>query len=514
MIAPADQLTHTGHKLETTFSGSSMMPSHIEDDRKVMGYASHSSSSQAKGISALHDLPCTKQAIANAKRKDTIMHSSSVTNQDLSSLDDAEGVRDLLLQYQSKVLILKMKMDERCAAKHTSIEVENELSTISNNYEVDTNVTEVQGSLGTEKSSVIHNIAADWIRKEKNSPKSKVRNDLLCIAWMTLDMAKLLSAYCYSLCIDATHKTVKVDGLCLLTVTARDSFGRTVVVLRIWIPNQQKWIFRYVLFTVIPNMIGKQYCTRVNTFCTDGDPQMISIIDESMRFLYTRAVRRRCGWHIVQPPLVKYRRLIACKKGVTLYFVEWFFRFIQSWIYTWIRPSGGCYSQEEVLVSKALLISFLTSQEMKSKFSDDSIGHLKDYVIDVIGNEKDVAFYNFLDVFDLEVYSNSSHEGTNNSIKHNSEPVLPTMSLGMSTNTIARHDKLVFIDRNKQCNDEFKKQKNWTEQWASLTEKSASILTNESKKISMAIASTFVAEESASFVLIQVSFVMSFISLP
>lgn len=48
----------------------------------------------------------TKQAIANAKKNDTTaVIYNSISNSELSSIDDADGVRDLLLPYKAKVLL-------------------------------------------------------------------------------------------------------------------------------------------------------------------------------------------------------------------------------------------------------------------------------------------------------------------------------------------------------------------------------------------------------------------------
>ena len=169
-------------------------------------------------------------------------------------------------------------------------------------------------------------------------------------------------------------------------------------------------------------------------------------------------------------------------------------------MYTWVRPGGGCYTKEEVLVSKSLLMKLLNSNEMKKKFSTDSLVLIKKYVRDVISNEKDTAFYNFLDVFDFELYSNSSHEGTNNAIKHMSDPVLPTESLGTSTNKLAKHDKQLFVERNEFAKNEFNKKKLWTTSWNALTTRAAEIIQNENSKIDMVQACTFVAEDSAIYI--------------
>jgi hypothetical protein len=64
-----------------------------------MNYATASASSYAKGV----------YAMCNLFSKSNITPNDDLSTTDLSSMDDAEGVRDLLLQYISKVLVLKFK---------------------------------------------------------------------------------------------------------------------------------------------------------------------------------------------------------------------------------------------------------------------------------------------------------------------------------------------------------------------------------------------------------------------
>lgn len=96
--------------------------------------------------------------------------------------------------------------------------------------------------------------AANWVKETKSS-LSKSHEDLICLAWTSKDMMRLANAFPQSLSIDVTHKTVKIDGLSLLTMTVKDSFGKTTVIMRLWIPNQRQWMFRYVLLKVIPKLL-------------------------------------------------------------------------------------------------------------------------------------------------------------------------------------------------------------------------------------------------------------------
>ena len=409
--------------------------------------------------------------MANSSTKDTISARSKIDKSHLMKLNDAEGITKLLHEYGCRVLCLKMvtnKLDD-----HSSPVKPNSIT-----YDISENGKASSGEINYGQEAV-----TEWVETTK-SDLSNQQQDLICIAWTSKDMIKLAIAFPQTLAIDATHKTVKIDGLLLLTVTVKDSFGKTTVVLRLWIPNQKSWIFKYVLLVVIPKIFGQSICFRVKAFITDGDPQFISMIDLAIKKLYVNAVRLACGWHLIDRPMAKQRKKFITQKVVSPYFVEWFCRFLQRWLFTWMRPSGGIYSKEEFEVSKAILMSFLESDALKQKFTKDGVAAIKEYVLNVLKYEPKFLSTEFMDVFALEVYSNSAHEGTNKGAKYNKTGggLSPTSSLGTSTDQLADYDEQVSTERFKTCCDDFKKRKNWTPQWDELTSKSASILMDQESK--------------------------------
>lgn len=187
MVAPDTQGQHTFHKKDFSFAGSSILPKTIENSRRVMSFATASASSQAKGVFAMHNVACTKQAIANARRKDTTaVPNGDVLGLDLSSIDDADGVRDLLLQYNAKVLVLKLKADNRGSQHENTNRTNDTLSTPVTSFTKENAIKEtVQGKLGYEDSNMTHTSAVEWLTKEKKTPNSSVREDLLCVVLLT-----------------------------------------------------------------------------------------------------------------------------------------------------------------------------------------------------------------------------------------------------------------------------------------------------------------------------------------
>ena len=409
--------------------GSSKLSPKMSIDRTTMGFATGSSPSMAVGMYKMHNHSVTKQAMANSSLKDKISFHSDIDKSKLRGMNDAQGVRDLLHEHGCKVLILELIDNSKNPTKVPTV-----------NYNVtEPDVDAMSGRINHDESSV-----SSWVHETKSS-LSKQHKDLICIAWITTDMKRLANAFSQSLSIDATHKTVKIDDLSHLSVTVKDSFGKTTVVLRLWIPNQKEWMFKYVLNVVIPKLLGESYCSRVKAICTDGDPWLIRMVNLSITTVYRNAVRIPCAWHLIDRPMVAARARFSPKSGVSKYFMEWFCRLLRGWLFTWMRPSGGIYSREEYLVSKALLLAFINSSALTKHFNPSGIAVMMEYVLSVLKTENDYVAHRYLSLFALEMYTNCGHEGTNKGVKYNSEGVKPNSSLGTSTNSMATYDKQVFL---------------------------------------------------------------------
>ena len=96
-----------------------------------------------------------------------------------------------------------------------------------------------------------------------------------------------------------------------------------------------------------------------------------------------------------------------------------------------MRPSGGINSMDEFVVSKAILLKLLDDDCMIKRFTSSGKKAINDYVLGVLKYQHEFLACDFMDVFALEVYSNSAHEGTNSGAKRNSSKVSPTSSLGI-----------------------------------------------------------------------------------
>ena len=293
----------------------------------------------------------------------------------------------------------------------------------------------------------------------------------------------LAKAFPLNISIDATHKTCVIANLCLLTITAKDSLGYTNVLLRMWIPNQKTWMFRFVLEYVIPTMIGSSYCKLVQAIISDGDPQLIKCIEGAIVKIYNNAIRIPCTWHLVERSMNGASTNFVAKKHVSKYWKEWFLQFFQTWLYSFMRPNGGINSEEEYNVSKCILLGVINSDAMKEYFTKDGIQHLNTFLTEKIFVYEGVyASYLRNKLFNWEVHSNSAHEGTNSAIKHNSNPVSPNDSLGFATYKMAKYDELLMHERERQIQNEYMKTKLFSVQWKNLTTNAIGIVENQKQR--------------------------------
>jgi hypothetical protein len=111
---------------------------------------------------------------------------------------------------------------------------------------------------------------------------------LIGVAWI------LKSAFCFfMLCpelvfLDVTsHSNNK--GFHLLTFLSRISIGRQVVWMWIFIPNQQRFSFHWVVQEAVPTLIPKWLRDHVVFFMKDADPQQRNKILEVMKTGFVNA---------------------------------------------------------------------------------------------------------------------------------------------------------------------------------------------------------------------------------
>ena len=126
---------------------------------------------------------------------------------------------------------------------------------------------------------------------------------------------------------------------------------------------------------------------------------------------------------------------------------------------------------------------------MARMFTNDGLAQLEEYVLDRLKYEHKHLSCNSLDIFALEIYSNSAHEGTNSGTKRNIRKVHALQLLGMSTYNILEQDKQTHVERQRQYHSEYVKTCNWTNTWEGLTSDTAAIMTNMQNMMRLVLSS-------------------------
>ena len=233
--------------------------------------------------------------------------------------------------------------------------------------------------------------------KKERAERSLSSNDVLFvgIAWIVVPLFRFFMLNPEVVWLDVTsHSNNK--GFHLLTFSAKTAFNKMVVFLWSWIPNQQRFSFRWIFQHAIPNLIPKWLRDRVRFVMKDGDPQQRNEIIFAFQNVFVNAIEGGCGFHIGKfilctnyGPQYEYNDLmhLCLLYTSTSYQVNFgwerhcpgpntitkpnrprwlsIVRKIHQWIYSWMKPA---YVEDEFeyKISKCLLIQFLCSATVLS----------------------------------------------------------------------------------------------------------------------------------------------------
>jgi hypothetical protein len=142
----------------------------------------------------------------------------------------------------------------------------------------------------------------DFFASASSSRMSQRMDDsqhlLVAYVWTLNDNLARFQAYPETLQIDGLEKSNK-ENMVLLTISGKDSRNQMFNVCRAFVPNQKRWVFRYLFEYALPKLVGRDALKYVNLICTDGDSNEIQQLEESMVKYLPNAIRIRCGWHLV-----------------------------------------------------------------------------------------------------------------------------------------------------------------------------------------------------------------------
>jgi hypothetical protein len=151
----------------------------------------------------------------------------------------------------------------------------------------------------------------------------------------------------------------------LLTFSCRTSTGKQIVFLRIWIPNQKRFSFRWDFKFVLTSIFETRVFLRTRHIMVDGDPQQRGELRKAIVVFMPNAMDGGCGWHLVEQGWKAHGPGVTSVKDVGRNWDKFnlFKKHVKDWCYSWMTP-GGVESEDEYHVSKQLFFAYLASKKV------------------------------------------------------------------------------------------------------------------------------------------------------
>ncbi len=311
---------------------------------------------------------------------------------------------------------------------------------------------------------------------------------LVGLGWIYKDELRLFRLFPKVFHVDATSHTNNEKRL-LLTFTGRTSEGQTFIFLRVFLPNQKAYSFRWVFQVILPVLLGQQTLKDTEYVISDGDNQECQQLDGAIDLYLPNARRGRCGWHIVVKGIARHcppKKALHCKYHARY---EHFLNYVKKWIFSWMQP-GFCETEQEYDVSKALLMDFIMSEKVVNDVcgGESSIPRrIMEFITNyVLIYEDQFLFYRRKNIRHFNEYTNCAHEGTNFGAKAHSAQLLPSLSIFQSAKTMLFQSAIKCKEIFLQAERNMERQKLWTNTptAAHLTKLGESIVSSSWKRAS------------------------------
>ncbi len=111
----------------------------------------------------------------------------------------------------------------------------------------------------------------EYAQESKQAVGARDDQDILiACCWVLPDGRRLFKVFPEVVCIDGTHETNK-ESRPLLTLSAKDSDGNVMVVVRCFAPNERSWLFCWLFQEDLCVLLGAQTLQLVKQVMTNGD---------------------------------------------------------------------------------------------------------------------------------------------------------------------------------------------------------------------------------------------------
>lgn len=224
----------------------------------------------------------------------------------------------------------------------------------SKRFEVKTTI--FKNTCDREKSAALEH--AKNLRKEYNMEDTQQL--LLAVAWVVPSEERLFSLYPRLIGMDTFKKSNK-EKRPLFTVTGKTSESYMFTIMRVFMPNEQQWMFQWILQEAFIKLFPSELHLEVKVVISDGDSSEYDQIDCMIAKFLLNAIRLRCVFHV----FIQHWKANAPKMDSrwTASKQQWYKHIektVKSWFFSWSRQ--GIYTEMAFKVSAYLLFEWLTSK--------------------------------------------------------------------------------------------------------------------------------------------------------
>lgn len=131
---------------------------------------------------------------------------------------------------------------------------------------------------------------------------------LIALGWVSQEGVDLHKLFPSVLGIDVKFG-VNAEGRQLFCVVGKNSDNKNIPIMNAYLPSQKRWVFNWMIKTVIPGLLDKEALLKTSLICTDNDKYLVGAITDTI-FVpslskYGTCARKICKWHLVNRNYVK-----------------------------------------------------------------------------------------------------------------------------------------------------------------------------------------------------------------
>jgi hypothetical protein len=259
---------------------------------------------------------------------------------------------------------------------------------------------------------------------------------LLGCAWCREDERRLFQMFPEVLMVDVTMATNN-QRLPLFVSSSPGPSMKVFTPVRAFLPSQCRWVFMWMFGSVIPTLMGKQACSRVELVLSDGDNKTCDSFEAHKDRLCPKAKHGLCMCHLVAKQInecgsrLKGRDEAVVKDQLVTF---------KYWVFTWMRL-GGIETEEEFNKSHELLKEWLGAFKVPDlneagnleRILHMNAEHLETILLNLLNHKPRWLILERKDLMHLQQKTTSPLEGVNQTVKYKSSKVVtPNMNLQTS----------------------------------------------------------------------------------